>query len=263
MKVLCLFLVALFCITSVVFAGNELSTYVEAIPAIYARTPPGTASLNASRWPHFDSCIGSCEVDCMDMLAALSNSTTKIGNYRNDTTYEHDSKGYPEFVPIVNDRKEPDLEASGPIPVDYRKNGSILITWTLRVEGLKVLVSPYTEVCCPRGAGSPSCKNFHGDITEEFKGGSVYSQAYIDLGSGFKAIGVPSVMTIPDAGILVGHYPNDPTLSGSCLIKASDIAGGFPPTISVKIYWKNDTSQKIISQPDYRNIVITIFPADK
>ncbi|MGA2775242.1 MAG: hypothetical protein ABSE81_04195, partial [Candidatus Omnitrophota bacterium] len=150
----------------------------------------------------------------------------------------------PEFEAI------PDLVLSN---VATENADSVLITWTMRIEGSGKAINPQTNICGMRWGGT---------VTETFKGGQVYSQAYVDYGNGFQAVGREAGMTIPDAGAVVEKVVMDPTHSGSCVLKAADAPGGkFPATIKVQIYWKNDSSLLVTSKADYRSLIVTVLPA--
>jgi hypothetical protein len=227
MKVLSVLLVALLCFAGVAFAQEGLTTKVEAVPQVFQVTPATNATLAASRWMQFSNCAG--EGACCATLAA------KSLQYIN---------GAPNFTEV------PGLSIEVPIDPAYRTSGSILVTWTMRVEGENNggLINPWQTLC----------DVWHGSVTETFKGGQVYSQAYVDLGDGFKPAGQISSMTVPDGGSGVSVNVNDPTHSGSYLLKPG--ANGFPAKVKIKVYWKNDTSLKLISQSKYRSLIVTVLP---
>jgi len=234
MKMLSVLFVMLFCFSVLVFAQDGLKTQVEAVPKVFKVTPSGTATLPAARWPQFSNCNG--EAECCATLAGLSLQ------YRN---------GAPQF-------SDEDLGLTLDVPIDkaYRTRGSILIAWTLRIEGRDAgIINPWGTLC---GA-------WHGSVVETFKGGQIYSQAYVNSGSGFKALGQPASMTIPDGGTGVNVNVNDPTHSGSYLLKATDpeFPNGFPATVTIKVYWKNDTAQIITSSAAYRSLIATVLPTSE
>lgn len=233
MKVLSLVLATLLCFSGLVFAGKTtdgLSSKLEGVPKVYQVTPNSAASLSASRWMKFSDCAG--ESSCCSTMAALSLQYIS---------------GAPQFTAI------PGLTYDVPVDKAFRATGSILITWTLRIEGQAGgIINPWGSICSV----------WHGTVTETFKGGDVYSRAYVDTGSGYQAVGQIAKMTIPDGGGGTSTNVYDPTHSGSFLIKAADIVGGFPATVKVKIYWKNDTSLIVTSQANYRSLIVTVLPTN-
>ena len=226
-----------------VFAGG-LNTQTEATPKVFQVTPKGVATLPASRWMQFSDCRS--EAACCNKLSSLA------------LTYKN---GPPQFEAV------PGLTIDVPVEQAYRTQGSILITWTLRIEGQDAeIINPWRSGLCNN--------QFAGTVMETFEGGEVHSQAYIDLGSGFKAMGEAAKMTIPDGGGQVVTYTppppppprrntQDPTHSGNCLLKASDFPGGFPATVRIKIYWKNDSSMIITSSDAYRSLIVSVLPTKK
>lgn len=229
MKVLGVLLVALFCFSTLAFAQEGLSTKVEAVPKVFQVTPTGAATLQASRWMQFTNCRG--EPTCCTTLGS------KSLQYKGSA---------PQFSEI------PGLGISVPVDNAYRAKGSILIIWTMRIEGQA------GDIINPWG---PLCGAWHGSVTETFKGGQVYSQAYVDMGSGYQAMGQASKMTIPDGGGGEQTTVYDPTHSGSYLLKASGFKDGFPAVVKIKIYWKNDTSLIVTSKDKYRSLIVTLLPA--
>jgi hypothetical protein len=236
MKILSVLLITLFCFSGLALAGDQPTTsgglvsQVEAVPKVFTVTPTGVASLPMSRWMQFSLCKG--EKACCNTLDA------KSLQYKD---------GAPKFTPLDG------LVLEVPIDSAYRSNGNILITWTLRVEGHDgAIINPWRTLC-----GS-----WHGEVTETFKGGQVYSQAYVDMGSGYSPVGEAAVMTIPDGGFGKNVNPHDPTHSGSFLLKASDVKDGFPAKVKIKIYWKNDTSMNITSKESFRSLIVTVLPSN-
>jgi len=233
MKTFSILLVMLLCFFTLAFAQDSLSTKVESVPKVFTITPKGVATLSASRWMKFSDCKGFDA--CCNIL------DKKSLQYKS---------GEPKFSPVSG------LFLELPIEPSYRHNRNILITWTIRIEGQDA------GVISPRGT---LCSSWVGTVTETFKGGLVYSQAFVDLGSGYKAKGEPSVMTIPDGGSAVSVTPapsHDPTHSGSYLLKSSEIEGGFPPVVKIWIYWKNDTSMIVTSKDTYRSLIVTMLPTN-
>lgn len=233
MKVLSVLLVALFCFSALAFAQEGLRTETEAVPKVFQVTPTGEATLAASRWMQFSNCTG--ETACCDIL------NSKSLQYKESA---------PQFSEI------PGLVLEVPVDNAYRAKGSILIVWTLRIEGMAgQIIDPWTST--PRLCGA-----WHGSITETFKGGQVYSQAFVSTdGRNYAEKGQPSNMTIPDGGAGVSTRISDPTHSGSYLLEGSDFGGTLPDKVWIKIYWKNDTSLIVTSKDKYRSLIVTLLPA--
>ncbi len=245
MKVLCLCLAVLFCFSTLLFAGGQsLSTSVEATPTVVQVTPNGPATVPAARWMQFSNCTG--EAACCNTLAGYSNQ-------------------YKSGVPAATAVDGLQLRNVA-IDSAVRADGSILITWTLRVEG---------KDGSPIDPWHNFCPVWHGSVTETFKGGLVYSQIHVSgatkgyttfggstVGGGY--MGKPSSMTVPDGGSGVSSRVSDPTLSGSYLLKPSDFNGGkFPSTITITVYWQNHSALQIISAANYRNLIAAIVPKGK
>ncbi|MFH0918010.1 MAG: hypothetical protein V1830_02640 [Candidatus Omnitrophota bacterium] len=245
MKALSVLLVASLCFLSLAFAREDLTTNVEAVAKVFQVTPPGVATVAESRWMQFLDCTGSTA--CCSTLSSLSLE------YKN---------GPPQFTPVAG------LVLNVPVDQAHRASSNILITWTVRIEGHGKIVNPWGSLCSKRQ---------YGRVMETFKGGDVYSQAYIDMGPGFgyQAFGQPAKMTVPDGGggVVVNipepppeprDPPSDPTNSGSCLLKPSDFPGGsLPATVKIMVYWKNDTSMSISSSANYRSLNATVLPSRK
>jgi len=232
MRILSVLLIAVFCFSGVALAQETLTAKTEAIPKVFQVTPKTDATIAESRWMEFSNCKG--ESACCTTLGQKS------------LQYK---KGAPNYEAVNG------LELTIPVDETYRASGSILITWTIRVEGLAgTVINPWTS--------SPQlCSAWHGTITESFRGGQVYSRAYIDYGSGYKAAGHDLGMTIPDGATITANFPSDPTHTGSYLLKAADAPNGvLPAQVKVKIYWKNDTSRKVVSKSGYRSLIVTLLP---
>ena len=232
MKKLSLFLVTLLGFPVFIFAQDELSSKIESVPLVYQVAGSNEASLVPARYPEFTdfkSNFPACEKKLKEL------SLTKIN-------------GRGEPAPV------PDLALTINVPEVYRNsNNSILIVWTLRVEGESVKVN-----------AASLCSQWWGTVTEKFRSGNVYSQAYVDYGDGFQPQGQELGMTIPeglDITVVTPPPSHDPTHSGSFLLKPP--AGGFPATIKVKIYWRNDTCMKVFSKANYRSLIVSLLPQEK
>ncbi|MFA5276654.1 MAG: hypothetical protein WC417_07170 [Candidatus Omnitrophota bacterium] len=239
MKMVSFLLTILFCFATSVSAQQaqeNLTAKTEAIPKIFQVSPADSTSLVASRWMAFSNCNG--EKACCDILIGTPSKKGASLTYKSGIA--------PSFTAVDGMVLE--------VPTENAY--SVLITWTLRVEGESgKAINPWRNLC-----GS-----WHGSITETFKGGDVYSQAYVDYndGRGLHGVGPIAGMTIPDGGSITANYPHDPTHSGSCLIKASDKDvpdGKFPAKTKIQIFWKNDTSLDVTSKANYRSLIVTVLP---
>jgi len=134
------------------------------------------------------------------------------------------------------------------VPGRHKGTSKLLFTWTVRVEGYKLNAYPvWPKLCHP----------WHGTSSQRFPGGQVLTQLYING----KPFGNPAALTIPDAGASTIFQPSDPTLTGSCLVSRTDfLNGAFPDNMNIEIRWYNDTSMKIVSPKDMRNLIITFVP---
>ena len=212
MQVLIFSMVALLCFSALSFA-ESLNSKVNLSPKVSSVTPRGEALLPPARYPEFINISGGydwCRLSIRNSSYALKNADNV-------------------FSPIVNNRGGGDpLEVSVPLTKE-NSNGSILIVWTLRVEGFDP-----SAISCP-----DLCEgDWHTSFDQIFKGGVVQSQAYISYdGHTYSPLGNPSSMTLPDGGMASYASPRDPTHSGSYALKIADLGiTSFPKTIKIKIY---------------------------
>ncbi|MCU0665699.1 MAG: hypothetical protein MUF05_01210 [Candidatus Omnitrophica bacterium] len=226
MRLLVLLILAIFSFSSLVKAAEEtgLKAKVEAVPKILQKSGARTATLKASRWPDFSNCNG--ESSCCDKLKAIKFPD----NYRGGRD--------PVFSKVDGLHLE----------VPTKNAQSVFITWTLRVEGAGEIINPWQNICSA----------WHGSVTESFRGGQVYSKAYIAYGNSdnYQPVGQDAAMTVPDGGSAVSNNPSDPTHTGSCTLKVPENTD----KIKVQIYWKNDTALNITSKADYQNLMVTVLP---
>ena len=231
-------LAILLCLPILAFCSDTLTTSIEGVPQVFQPTDAnlsGDRTLPAARWMEFTECKG--ETACCTKLSNIS-LTLKSGTE-------------PVFSAIDG------MVVKISIDDLYQASGSILITWTLRVEGnesTETSISPWKNIC----------SSWHGTVVETYRGGQVYSQAYVSVdGTNYKAVGQQLGMTIPDGTTVTNITTHDPTHTGSYLLKASDSIfsdGKLPATVWIKIYWANDTSRPIISKEGYRSLVVTLLP---
>jgi hypothetical protein len=228
--------VIIFCFATSVSAQQaqeKLSTKTEAIPLVFQVAGRNEASLPPARYPQFSE-FKSKFPDCESKLKSQSLQLRPEGGPYDEVS---------GLSLVVN------------VPEAYRKNSSILITWTMRVEGESKKV-PISSLC----------HGWYGSVTETFKGGQVYTQAYVAYGDSkdFQPEGQELGMTLPDGDPIrvVVPPPSDPTHTGSYLLKPPS-AGEFPSKIKVKIYWRNDTCMRIFSKAHYRSLIVTLIPPEK
>jgi len=138
-------------------------------------------------------------------------------------------------------------KASFAIPEAYRKTATVLVTWTIRVEGYG------TEgyVIWPQ-----LCDSWHGTSEQSFPEDVVKTRLYVNN----TLLGQDAVMTIPAGNSVTLTQVNDPTHTGSYLIKPGDFGGELPATLDIELKWINETSMKIVSPAKMRSMLITLTP---
>ncbi len=151
------------------------------------------------------------------------------------------------------------LEQNVSIPVEYLGTASVMVNWTVRVEGVSEPLNP--QDFCGR--------TFGGTMRQSFPGGKVSTRLLTIKDGKETVIGLPAEMTLPDSGIVTTTSIADPTISGSYVIKPKDFCPGtnkdclnpkLPRTLNVKVYWSNDTCMKVQSRAGFRSMVITMVP---
>jgi hypothetical protein len=145
------------------------------------------------------------------------------------------------------------------VPLAYRKSAKILIAWTVRIDGYKKKYPVHSDLC----------KNWYGDLKEEFPKGTVKTALYINNNK----FGIDITMEVPTAGYSTVHEmppppPSsggfDPTLTGTYVLKASDFGGEFPAVLKdVEIRWKNETTMRLESAKGNRRMMINFMPISK
>ncbi|MFA5319664.1 MAG: hypothetical protein WC418_00550, partial [Candidatus Omnitrophota bacterium] len=133
------------------------------------------------------------------------------------------------------------------IPEAYRKTATVLVTWTIRVEGYG------TEgyVIWPK-----LCSSWHGTSEQSFPEDVVKTRLYVND----TLLGQDAVMTIPAGNSVTLTQVNDPTHTGSYLVKPGDFGGELPATLDIELRWINETSMKIVSPASMRSMLITLTP---
>ncbi len=229
--------------TAIVWAADGATTMMpEGAPQITMVSPSGATTMDAYRWPKFQG--GSNDnVACANWLKNKLSLTPRLPRV-----------GYPN-QPVITTNPSAfgaigGLNTVVAVAEEYRGTATVMINWTVRVEGEATAINPWT------GKGG-WCHPWHGTIDESFVGGLVSTQLFVDE----KPLGLPANMTLPDGGIVTSENKTDPTISGSYVIKPSDFAGNvFPATFKVTIKWQNDTCMKIVSPNGFRSMVITMVP---
>lgn len=187
-----------------------------------------------------------------------SSDNPTCGNYLRDTLSgqactvksQHGSDGYVTTEGISCRTKLDDLKglkiSNFTLPANYR-NSMLLITWTVRIEGYK----PGTVVVWPN-----LCDPWHGTSYQSFPGGKVRSRLVLNG----KPVGDVCTMTIPDGGKAEITNESDPTLTCSAVVDAKDLS---EEGNTFKVQWKNDTSLRLVSPANMRNLVIMVFPKER
>lgn len=151
----------------------------------------------------------------------------------------------------------PGLSLTVAVPEANRANSNLLVTWTVRVEGyIPGAVPLWPHVCSP----------FHGITYQKFGEGNVHTQLFIN---GEKK-GQDAIITIPAGGfssttnpdgVLISYQPNDPTISGSFLIKKDDYTDGkLPASIKIEVKWYNDSCMKMVAPANQRVLTAMLVP---
>ncbi|MEK6563924.1 MAG: hypothetical protein AABZ65_02715 [Candidatus Omnitrophota bacterium] len=178
----------------------------------------------------------------------------------------------PSTVSLVKGEYQliPGLEGTTGSAKGYRNITKISFTWTVRVEGSGRLVAVWPFICHPH----------HGTSYQEFIEGPLKTQLYVKSdapGNGVKQVaddgtvsyvsgefvpvGQIAEMTVPSAG--KGSVTNigDPTITGGYVLIPSDFANGrIPNDVYFEIRWYNETSMRIRSPKNQRNLIVSVFP---
>lgn len=149
----------------------------------------------------------------------------------------------------------------------YQNITKILLTWTVRVEGYKRLLAVWPFLCHPH----------HGTSYQSFPAGQLKTRLYVRSkasGNGVKdadtklyeedkfvPVGQIAEMTVPSAGKGKVSNIGDPTITGSYALSPSDFSEGrVSPEIDFEVRWYNETSMRIKSPANQRNLIATVFP---
>lgn len=90
------------------------------------------------------------------------------------------------------------LTQSVTVPSEYRNTAALMVTWTVRVEGLSQAINPGTDYIYDPVSGTQICGWWHGTSIQSFPGGKVQTRLLVDgvqMPANFTAD-----MTMPDGG---------------------------------------------------------------
>lgn len=220
------------------------SMVAETAPEIITVEVSGPAEIPAYRWPQFEPVSDDNPACALWLKDKLSMTPREPRVAYPDNPVQTTSPG--AWVNI------PSLSTTVNVKPEYRSSATVMITWTMRVEGEAENINPWTE-------NGGWCHPWHGTINESFAGGLVSSQLFV--GENSQELGLPANLTLPDGGIVQSINIVDPTILGSYVIKPTDFPGNvFPATFNVQIKWRNDTCMKVVSPEGFRSMVVTIVP---
>ncbi|MEK6567218.1 MAG: hypothetical protein AABZ27_00585 [Candidatus Omnitrophota bacterium] len=151
----------------------------------------------------------------------------------------------------------PGLSGTVQMAAGYRNITKGLFTWTVRLEASSRILAVFPYLCSP----------FHATVDEEFPAGPLKTQLYVkgtkypSDGDGFASVGQIAEMTVPSSGRGGVRNIGDPTITGSYLLVPADFATGrVPLSVDFEVRWYNETSMRIKSPKNQRNLVVTVFP---
>ncbi len=206
--------------------------------------------MDAYRWPKFQG--GSNDnAACANWLKNTLSLTPRVPRVSYPNTPVNTEPTV--FAPIG-------LEYTLPVPAEYRTTATVMVNWTVRVEGVSEggVINPWS------GAGG-WCHPWHGTLDESYVGGQVMTQLFV----GGNKLGLPANMTLPDGGVVTSINISDPTISGSYVIKPQDFCPAanpncsnpqLPAELQLSVQWKNDSCMKVKSQQGFRNMIVTFVP---
>ncbi len=236
-KLICLTVAVLFVAVGV-FAQESTTSPITAAPKTLSVVGQDKVTFEATRWPDFYK-YSSDNAACGERLKNKL-SLTRKKNY-NGTQYK------PILTKKINFKNQ-GLD-------QYRKSAKLLITWTVRVEGISEVINVWK-------AGL--CHPWHGTSYQKFPGGDVMTKLYINGSATKPSDGTPfantAKMTLPDGKAGKSVNISDPTHTGSAVVTPDDFGGEFPEELTIIIKWYNDTCMKAQSPANMRNLVVTITP---
>ncbi|HRZ14029.1 MAG TPA: hypothetical protein P5110_00820 [Candidatus Omnitrophota bacterium] len=226
-----------------------------------------TAELSPARYPVFKSFPSGDAPTCQAYLSTLfdEEEATTSGEAQSGLSLapiQLTSKFGSPGVPAGDEARWEPVQglklATFTVPSEYRKTAKILITWTVRVNGIPTALNIRPNLC----------SNWAGTSVQGFPEGQLITKLYINKIPTSKEVEI----TVPASSDLVISQPRppaptgcDPTLTGSYLISPDQFSDKQLPAklTNIEIWWKNDTSMKLVSEGDWRNMIITFMPLGK
>ncbi|MEK6563929.1 MAG: hypothetical protein AABZ65_02740 [Candidatus Omnitrophota bacterium] len=140
----------------------------------------------------------------------------------------------------------------------YRNITKVLFSWTVRLEASSRILAVFPYLCSP----------FHATVDEEFPAGPLKTQLYVKgtrypspFNDGYAPVGQIAEMTVPSSGKGGVRNIGDPTITGSYVLVPADFATErVPLSVDFEVRWYNETSMRIKSPKNQRNLVVTVFP---
>jgi len=242
-----IFIFLAFCVMASPVFAEKTTMSVNPTPATEQVLGTDEATLSPAKFPKFSNegdnatCDGYLEAEYPDGLSLAPICT--VSKYGDGT----------QIGECLDYTLIPGMKKTGfVIPEAYRKTATVLVTWTIRVEGYGTegyLVSPQL------------CSSWHGTSEQSFPEDVVKTRLYVND----TLLGQDAVMTIPagNSATISQKLPpvnSDPTHTGSYLIKSGDFGGELPATLDIELRWINETSMKIVSPASMRSMLITLTP---
>jgi len=239
-------LLIVFCSAAQAVFAKDVSMPVNPAPETTQVLGEDEASLAPAKFPKFanESDNQSCDAYLeADYPAGLSLAPICTKSKYGDGTQAGEC---PDYALV------PGLKKTGfEIPEAYRKTATVLVTWTVRMEGSGTsgyLIRPQL------------CGNWNGTSEQSFPEDVVKTRLYVNG----TLLGQDAVMTIPAGNsVIITQKRQDPTHTGNYLIKPGDFGGELPATLDIELKWINETSMKIVSPAKMRSLIITLTPIGK
>ena len=177
--------------TTIVWAedGVKTDTLPEGSPQITTVTPQDTeAIIDRCRYPRFEYSPENDHPAC-ERLLRKDVSLTPIPVVIDNVVY---SQSCPSAWQAVNG-----LTQSVIVPPEYRKTASLMVTWTIRVEGL----SPVIHIGPPDhiyDGTTEICGYWHGTSIQSFPGGKVQTRLMVNGTQ--MPVDFTASLTLPDGG---------------------------------------------------------------
>ncbi|MBP6919752.1 MAG: hypothetical protein KBC23_02025 [Candidatus Omnitrophica bacterium] len=258
MKRIIVIALVLFAAAGYVYAVESGNIPAAQQPIVKEVTGSGTIKLEAALYPEFQpiEVIPPTEPGCQ----TADSSVFKALALQPITTVSP-STGKPVGADTAKlGRQETDLKiklTDADIPVGYRKTAKILVTWTVRIEG----------VCPAWGIGHVICEPWVGTLTFNCPAGDVKTYLKVAYKSNGETkggvISAPVVMQMP-AGTTGPIQQLDPTLTGTYVITREDFPDKeIPGNLELTILWENFTSMRVHSPDGMRNMIVNVVPVVK